>query len=317
MEVKTFSVFFCANVLILFFSIILYNFGPITKGNKYFGSYIVGENSWDVYDCGRYNSLIDNNDNTIRKNIFKYEKIKCRRHKAMVGLEYTLISLNFIFSIICIILGIILKAESYPEHETQTAFIGIIYSIIGLILTVIYIGFSGYIFNNDSPTYIDYNNINEISDIASFNSVFPKNGIIKINEKGAFAKLNEETNKYELIYPPKDEEDIYACFAKYKDLREKQYNFNKYLYIKKNYDFNFQYCEYNDALAVYAGEVERKWYSDPTNENLLYCNFLYSYQFQENNYNADLYNCWIMTIVLYSIFILFYISILISIKYRS
>ena len=227
MEVKTFPVFLCANVFILFFSVILYNFGPITKGNKYFGAYIVGENSWDVYDCGRYNSLIDNSDNKIRKNIFEKERSKCRRHKAMVGLEYTLIPLNFIFSIICIILGIALKVESYPDHETQTAFIGIIYSIIGLILTVIYIGFSGYIFNNDSPSYIDYNNINEILNISSINSVFPKNGIIKINEKGAFAKLNEETNKYELLYPPNDEEHIYACFAKYKDLGKKQYNFNK------------------------------------------------------------------------------------------
>ena len=88
----------------------------------------------------------------------------------------------------------------------------------------------------------------------------------------------------------------------------------KYLYIKKNYDFNFQYCEYNDVLAIYTGLVEKKVYNDEK-KGLTYCNFLYSYQIQENNYNEQLYDCWTMTIVLYSIFILFYIGILVSTIY--
>ena len=313
MKVRNVEIFIFLNVGILIFSIIANSIGQNVRENKYFGSYIVGVSSWDIYDCGRYNSLIDNSLNKIQKNIFKMERSKCRRHKAMIGLEYSIISLNFIFSIISIFLGIFLKAGEDSDHTT--AKIGLFYPIIGFILSVIYIGYSGYILNNDSPTFIDYNNIYEISNISPINSVFPKNGIIKINEEGAFAKLNKETNKYELLYPPKDQEDIYGSFAKYKDLEKKQYNFNKYLYIKKNYDPYFQYCEYNDPLSIYAGLVSKKVFTD-INGNSVDCNFLYSHQIQEDNYNSKFYNTWVTTLFCCSFILLLYVGIILSIKIR-
>ena len=291
----------------LFFSISIFYLGPSIQGNIYFGMYDLEVKTTDIYDCGRYTDIILDEKNDLRKNFFKNERSKCRRHKAMKGLEYTLFGLHFITGIIFGILSLFFSSDNFHHKDDlriEVNAITLFFSIIGSILTIIYIGYICHIFDKDSPSFIDFRNLIEMSsEIQEKNNIpldeikyaYPINGIIKTNENGAFAKYNPEMNKYELLYPPIEDKNIYDSFAKYKELYMKQYNFNKELYIKKNFDISFKYCQYDDIRSIIYGNVQNK-ISNNVNGISIECEYLYFYEYEENSYNYYLYNRWAFTI---------------------
>ena len=229
----------------LLFSFIFFLVGPSINGNIYFGIIDSNVDSINIYDCGRYTDLISDEKDELRKNFFKKERSKCRRHKAMNGLEHTIFSLFFILGVIFGIINLSKGAigeSRQNEIKHQITYITIISIIIEFIITLIYLVYSFYIFENDSPSFIDFNNLIEMTSeiqekknipLTEIKYAYPVNGIIKTDKNGAFAKFNTETNKYELLFPPKEKEKIYDSYAKYKELNKKQYNFNKELYVKK------------------------------------------------------------------------------------
>ena len=150
----------------LLFSFIFFLVGPSINGNIYFGIIDSNVDSINIYDCGRYTDLISDEKDELRKNFFKKERSKCKRHKAMNGLEHTIFSLFFILGVIFGIINLSKGAigeSRQNEIKHQITYITIISIIIEFIITLIYLVYSFYIFENDSPSFIDFNNLIEMT----------------------------------------------------------------------------------------------------------------------------------------------------------
>ena len=146
----------------------------------------------------------------------KYRRYKniCYRQKAMYGLENSAFIINIILSFVCADLTLLHYLNIGKDFEKKTGLIGLITGIIGFILTLVYVCFSGYIFTNDEA----YGIIN-ISGIS-----FTSSNLVKLYPNGARYKWDTGSNKYITI----DENDKgeYANILLYKDLGKKQYNYN-------------------------------------------------------------------------------------------
>ena len=87
------------------------------------------------------------------------------------------------------------------SFEKTTGLIGLIGGVIGFVLTLVYVCYSGYIFNND--IFYEYRK-----------KLFPNGAYSKIDGTTAFSNEKEYLGEY----------------IKYKDLGDSQYNYNKKLY---------------------------------------------------------------------------------------
>ena len=192
----------------------------------------------------------------------------CKRKKALYGLEYASLTCDVILGGICAILGTLHYLEVGKTIEKKSGLLGIITGTIGFILTIIYIIFSAYIFNNDN------------------------NGVKKRFSNRATLKWNG--NQYVPPYDMKKVDEkpdiIYATFS---ELGQKQYNYDSDLYkstINLNYIIG---CEQNGVLE-----------GEKTNINN--CDYLWDSQDIIFKYydikNKYIYDRWITTIIL-SVFI--------------
>jgi len=213
-------IFFCISCCLLIFSIIVVCTGPIITG-------IVG-GSWKNQNCQRYSDHrkhIDDekiiSDKNIRDEFKKYLKQGqhlCERQKAMYGLEYASLVSDLFFGVLCSLLSLLHYFGIGKYCEKVTGIIGLACGIIGFVLTLIYIIYSGYIFTNDGKgKYYDFTT--PLSTTKSHYSY----GTIKLNKERAFAEWKD--NKYECLYYKEDDEDSF--YAKYNDLGKKQYNYHK------------------------------------------------------------------------------------------
>ena len=165
-------------------------------------------------------------DRVTLDNMQKYRRYKniCYRQKAMYGLENSAFIINIILSFVCADLTLLHYLNIGKDFEKKTGLIGLITGIIGFILTLVYVCFSGYIFTNDAA----YGILN-IGSSPSFSTSFstPSN-LIKLYPNGARYKWDTASNKYITI----DENDKgeYANKLLYKDLGKKQYNYNSDYY---------------------------------------------------------------------------------------
>ena len=71
----------------------------------------------------------------------------------MYGLEYSSLIIDVICGFVCTILGLLHYFDIGRPFEKVTGIIGLATGIIGFVLTLVYIIYSGYIFTNDP--YID------------------------------------------------------------------------------------------------------------------------------------------------------------------
>jgi len=213
-------IFFCISCCLLIFSIIVVCTGPIITG-------AVG-GSWKNQNCQRYSDHrkhIDDekiiSDKNIRDEFKKYLKQGqhlCERQKAMYGLEYASLVSDLFFGVLCSLLSLLHYFGIGKVFEKVTGIIGLACGIIGFILTLIYIIYSGYIFTNDGPGK-DY----DFSTPSSTTISHYSGGIYKLDKDRAFAEW--KNNKYECLYYKEDDEDSF--YAKYNDLGKKQYNYHK------------------------------------------------------------------------------------------
>ena len=154
----------------------------------------------------------------------KYKRYKniCYRQKAMYGLENSVFIINIILSFVCADLTLLHYLNIGKDFEKKTGLIGLITGIIGFILTLVYVCFSGYIFTKDEAYGII--NISSIS--------FTSSNLVKLYPNGARYKWDTASNKYITI----DENDKgeYANKLLYKDLGKKQYNYNSDYYETYN-----------------------------------------------------------------------------------
>ena len=106
--------------------------------------------------------------------------------------------------------------------QKVTGIIGLACGVIGFVLTLIYIIYSGYIFTNDGPGKTYSLSPGSLSAITHYYN----SGTFKLDKDRAFAEWKD--GKYKCFYYDKDKDDDEdSIYAKYSDLGKKQYNYHK------------------------------------------------------------------------------------------
>ena len=189
--------FFLSSCVILTFTILNLNVGPIVNGR-------VGSD-WPSKNCKKISDdlkdSIEKNSDITKREIEKEEKRyrECRNKIAMHNMEYTSFIFNVVIGFICTLLGLF---GLQKEMTKKTGIIGMALGVIGFVLTLVYIIYNGVVYTNYSDT-----------------------NIYKRNEEGAVAELISDF-KYECIFFNK-ENDTDAFYATFSDLIKSQYNYNK------------------------------------------------------------------------------------------
>ena len=280
------TLFLIFSSAIVVFSIICLCTAPIING-------ILSEaNSWGTDNCqeksDEYKHLKDtlgaDADSTKDK---KKERNLCNRRKAMYGLEYSSYIIDVSLGFICAVLGLLHFFDVGKSFQKYSGLIGLVTGIVGFVLTLVYIIYSGYIFTKDLPTHIYDNGFNSISITGGY--------MLKLKGNGAFAEKDGDNYKC-IFYKEKDKK---AVLAKYNDLGKKSYSYEK----KKNYDQSDDYknCIVDDDSDVVSEcyTNSKQYYTDPyiqtyKNNN---CEYLYLQSKASGFENKYLYDNWVTNII--------------------
>ena len=149
----------------------------------------------DEYDhYKKEGTLTDTYEKSQKKKINK-----CKRDKAIYGLEYSSLIMDIFFSFVCCLLGFLNYYGVTKGFEKIIGIIGLAGGVICFVMTLVYICYSGFIFTNDSS------------------------GVKKLDKDYIYAELKD--GAYNCIFY--DADDPYAAYATISELRKKQYNYNK------------------------------------------------------------------------------------------
>ena len=220
------------------------------------------DGDWKKLNCKKISDEKDDKDlSTEDKDELNKNLNRCNRKKAMYGLEFASLIMDVVLGFICALLGLLNYFGSAKGLEKVIGLIGIISGAVCFVMTLVYVCYSGYIFNNDDSEQD------------------------KLNEDGAIMQLNEAKTDYEKIFKEED------SMAKFKDLGKKQYNYNKDLYFdstKSNSCLEYKYEEANRDISQNPNALL----------NLIKaCPFLYKRP-EENNVNKYMYDRWLTSIIL-------------------
>jgi len=221
-------IFFCCACAILLFTIINLSVGPIISGT-------VGHNNNDLYwgtaNCAYYKDQYDESDDSGDELKYgdEWRKDECIRKKAMHDMEYTSFIFNAVIGYVCATLGLLHLFEVKKEFVSKTGLIGLGCGIVGFVFSFVYVILNGLVYT----TY--YNN---------YNSIY------KRDSDGAFAE--KKGNDYKCIYFD-SEHNHHALIAKYSDLIQKQYNYDKdlmkeYAKISDDCKVTFFRCDSNGKV---------------------------------------------------------------------
>ena len=189
----------------------------------------------------------------------------CKREKAMHGLEYSSLICDVFFGGVCAILGLLHYLEVGKSIEKKTGLIGIIAGTIGFILTLVYVVFSAYIFNNDYPYSYDNNH-----DKVYIPKLFPNRALKKYNGY-----------KYVPNYDESDDDER-VQYIKYNELGQKQYNYDSELFKNfKDSSSIINTCTSETSQCSYVW----KYYNPSTDSSI--------YDIQ----NKYIYDSWITTLI--------------------
>ena len=242
-----------------------------------------GSSGWNTNNCklqSDYYKYIDKNGATEEVKKEKKKVInQCNREKAMYGLEYSSLIIDVTLGFICTVLALLHYFDVAKPFEKISGIIGLATGVIGFVMTLVYVCYSGYIFTKD-VAYRKYDRIN-----------FNYNGpVYKLNGDGAFAE--KDGSKYKCLYYKKDNKN--AIYAKYNDLGKKQYNYEK----KRHYDNDkFPKCELSPSTYCISNEEFSASASISAD-----CSYIYSSTHYSNFTNKYLFDRWVTTFI-FSIFI--------------
>ena len=261
----TFFFFICASIA-FGLSVISICTAPIING--------IEGSSWGNNNCKYLSDELDYykkehsspNDDEKKEITRQQREINvCKREKAMHGLEYSSLICDVFFGGVCAILGLLHYLEVGKSIEKKTGLSGIIAGTIGFVLTLVYVVFSAYIFNNDYPyTYVGAT----------------KNYIKKLFPNRA----NKKWNGYQFVFSYDIDEfndDNRVENIKYNELGQKQYNYDSELF--KNYKESPSTI--NNCFAENAG-CSYVWLSYNPNDAAIY-----------DIHNKYIYDSWITTLI--------------------
>ena len=278
------TLFLILSGAIVIFSIICISSGPVI--NDIIPNYKI----WRTENCQSWSDAYKDENDKDTKESYKKARNKCNREKAMYGLEYSSLIIDVICGFVCTILGLLHYFDIGKPFEKVTGIIGLATGIIGFVLTLVYVIYSGYIFTKDP--------YQEGSELNISPSSIPY--IIKRDGDWAFAKWEEGKGYKCLFYKDKD---LFSTVAKYSDLGKKQYNYNK----KKSQEYSegtseLSACSYveSSSPAIHFGYLpsycESHEYYYTTNIKVGSCNNFYIEPEDEIS-NKYLFDRWITTII--------------------
>ena len=227
-------IFFCFACAILLFTIINISVGPIISGkvgNDSMPDPVDGSSyinlAWGTANCEYFSDLYDEAKKTFDGDALKYGlewgKNECYRKKGMHDMEYTSFIFNAVIGFVCGLLGLLHLFDVKKEYVSKTGMIGLICGFIGFVFSFVYVILNGLVYT----TYYDYN-YGEI--------------IYKRDSDGVFAEW--KNGQFECIYYDSTY-NVHALYAKYSDLIQKQYNYDKDLFES--------YEKYDDDCVVDPG----------------------------------------------------------------
>ena len=316
------TLYFCFAGALLLFSVIVVNIAPAIND-------LISGADWSSLSCSYYNDQYnyakkakvpgDYSTQEAKDEVLdslKKEKNRCKRKKAMVGLEYTALNINLVCGFICTLLGFF-HFFNIGEMGKIPSFAGLGTGIVGFVLTLVYVIESGLVFND----------IDGESDI-------------RIDSDGAFLKWDNSRNSYVCKFYDKDNKD--SLYLKYSDYGNKFLNYNKdvvfrreeekyeyyrhshYQYINNvdvhsggcNYrgyngdldiDYLFSYCKLYDEKKDNLDKLE---YFDESGNKKGDCNkIFYIDYYVTDNEKKKIYDHWLTTIILSCFIIIFDIAL--------
>ena len=146
-------IFLIISTSILVLSAIVICVAPIMNNIQ-----VEDEPQWKPSQLGNLNCKIFADEEKKEKvkldEIQRMRKLKnlCYRQKAIYGLEYSSFIIDLILSFICANLALLHYLNVGEDFVKKTGLLGLISGIIGFIITLVYVIYSGYIFTND-PAY--------------------------------------------------------------------------------------------------------------------------------------------------------------------
>ena len=285
-------IFLCISCCIVIFTIIVICTGPVLSGILTVSGSENCKIYADLYDYSDDKDHVPDDDKRKKYlDYFKKGKNLCNRNKAIYGLEYSTVIIDIVLAFICSLFALLHFFDIGKSFEKFTGIIGLASGIIGFIITLIYIIYSGYIFTNDRP---GKNYVTSFNSVSSNFSPYGTDKIIKVDKDRAFAKW--DGSKYECFYYKKDDEDSF--YATYSDLGKKQYNYNKDNYFDNDENSKYIRC------AIGVAECENHFYNNdairPTyGDNNDKCEYLY-YNSNSNKDGIEFkygYDKWVTSII--------------------
>ena len=238
----------------------------------------------DIDDYNYYKEEWKNPDDTQKQSLSDYKQDAniCKRKKAALGLEYSSLIFDIVLGAVCCLLGLLHYFDVGKFFLKFTGIIGLATGVIRFILTVIYLGYSAYIFNNDySDETILYDN-------------------------GAYLKYTD--GKYVCNYNEDDrKENKYYDKAKFKDLGKKQYNYDSKRYkefLESTDTTSIKYCSkepsgsYNAPGAPGGAPASPSSYKDTTTKESN-CEYIWKDDYASNSDydNKYIYDKWLTSII--------------------
>ena len=225
-------IFLCIALAVVIFSVIVLNISPVI--------HIIGNDGYhesckqysDKYKYDKEKKAIDlvgvaNEDKkTEYLDLLKEGENKCKKNKAMIGLEYASLNINIVFGFTSVILGLLYYLGVGNNLGKIIGLIGLIAGVIGFVLTFIYVIYSGIIFTNDVVgKKFDYG--------SQYEDAKPK-----IDSDGAYLEWNADKKIYRCIFYDKENKD--SLYRKYSDYGNKYLSYNTdiaYASDKKNFKY--------------------------------------------------------------------------------
>jgi len=257
---------------IVIFTIISICCAPIINGD------IIDADSWKNENCKLKEDEYKLNKNDANKKL----KNLCHRRKAMYGLEYSSLILDVVLGFVCTILGLLHYFDVAKPFEKVTGIIGLATGIVGFVMTLVYICYSGYIFTKDSTKGFD----------STYSSYTSGGYLLKLNKDGAFAEWDNGQSKYKCLFYKSGKAD--SIYAKYNDLGKRQYNYEK----KRHYDIDSKYnnCAISSYTLCDSGEYFSENLASLTlNHNN--CPSLYLSSASSTFKNKYVFDRWVTTII--------------------
>ena len=282
-------IFFCCSCAILLFTIINLSVGPIISGKVGYERILdstgnPNDFSWGTANCKFYSDQYDKISKTVSGDALKYgaerTKDECYRKKGMHDMEYTSFIFNIVIGFVCALLGLLHFFDVKKEFVSKTGLIGLGCGIVGFIFSFVYVILNGLVYT----TYYSYDVEYIYSPpTSSYNWKY----IYKRDSDGVFAE--KKTSFFECIYYD-SQENSHALIAKYSDLIQKQYNYDKDLY--NSHLSRGSICEESPALCVtYDGKI-------PDGPSYTGCTKLYVNENEDEIINKDISDRFLTTLLL-------------------